>query len=172
MSRLVLAATTMLIAALNSAIAEGADIVLKCDSPDGKHVSYGTLLDLNGRKIVSVEDGIRWVDDKNGYPEMYPVFIWKESSPDKLLVSLGNRYLIEASPGKTIIDEAIVTFRDQNQIQAVVRKCGTQSCTTALYALFPRLGFATRTESGHTSLLDRTSIGEGVTRVWATTCKG
>lgn len=149
---------------MSSGFAKGADIVLRCDSPDGKHVSYGTVVDLNGRKIVSVEDGIRWVDDKRGYSEMFPVFVWREAVPDKLLVSLGTAL--------NIVDEATVTYRDLNQIQAVVRTCGAKSCTTALYALFPRLGFATRVEISHMLLMQDTGVGEGVTRMWATTCKG
>jgi hypothetical protein len=164
MFRVITSATIVLIAALHNSGAEAADIVLKCDSPQGRRVNYGTVVDLNGKAIVSVQDGIRW-SDGDSYPEMFPVFVWKEAAPDKLLVSLGT-FL-------NLTDEAIVTYRDQNQIQAVVRTCGTQSCTTALYALFPRLGFATRVESSHMSLFhDHTGIGEGVTRMWATTCKG
>src|SRR5688572_17360110 len=103
MSRLVFPATIILVAALNSGTAEGADIILRCESPDGKHASYGTVLDLNGRKVVSVEDGIRWVDDEKGYPEMYPVFVWREAVPDKLLVSLGTAL--------NIVEQATVTYR-------------------------------------------------------------
>jgi len=149
---------TLIAVSINSPLAEAADIVLRCETPYGKYVHYGTVLDVEGRKISSVDDGIRW--DEGSYPkDMRPVFIWREDVPDKLQVISGT----------WPADEATVTYRDKNQIQALVRRCGAESCTTAIYTLFPRLGFATEAEMGHWS--DVKSEGEGTARMWATTCK-
>jgi|GEM_PF-4323429 len=145
--------------------ANAADFVLSCEPPQGKRVTYGTSIDVVAGKVVETEHGIKWDDD--GFSGMYPLFVWREDTPTKLSVAWGNTRpagvpdsILE---GAKVID-AIVTYRDAAQIHAVARNCGTVSCTTFLYAVFPGFGFATRADIS-------VNGGEAMTRVFATSCK-
>lgn len=142
---------------------------LTCTAPAGQRAEYGTLFSLEGAPVVTQEDGIVWSPD--GFSNVYPMFLWRPTSPDQLFFTWGDARPpgLPLSPDLTF-ESATVVYRDEQQVQAAMLKCGTVDCTFSSFAVFPQLGFITRTDSYFTSFFGRPGEGTGVTRVFASTC--
>ena len=135
------------VALLPYTAASAADLILQCDDPKGVRVSFGTFNDLQGKPIQSTSDGIKWEDD--GYTNVRPIFIWKEETPSKLLVSWGDTLpdiLLGRIEPKQHTWTADVTYRSKDEIQGTWTACGSGGCTTNIVALFPNLGFMVRSD--------------------------
>lgn len=147
-----------------------ADVAVQCEPPKGWRAEYGTVYDLRGKRIHTAAQGIRWSED--GYSNMRPVLIWRADSPSKLLISWGHTIpneLVELIKPEVQFKEATVVYRDHEQIQAIERRCGAQSCTVYLTSLFPKIGFMTSLRTGSGGLLPNDE--EGHTALYATVCK-
>lgn len=157
-------------AVASPSISFAAALVFICSQPSGQRVDFGSVFDLEGTPLATIDQGARWED--NSFSNITPVVIWRETDPKVLLISwastLPDELVGKVEPNADTLN-AVVTFRDTNQVQAVALKCGTVSCTTFLYSLFPTLDFVTRADTSFA--LFPNDGAQATTRLFAAQCR-